>query len=281
MLTNMPVVKQKYARSSISKSQIELLELVCKYRFVSRLLVADSLGIKPENGLFRRLEVLVKYEYLGKRFDKRLKLMGVPAAYYLTPKGLRTLQAVPGHEHITEATIKASYRDKSVGQDFITHTLNVYQYTNTLKRRYDGLRVFTRREIAQYDYFPSQPPDAVLSLPTDNPKQPRRFFFDLVSDSLPRSALDRRIANYCEFFDEGGWDVTSSPLPIMLLLCEWSAAEKRVSRDVRMQLNRSDMEELPVYTSTTNALDNPAGELVVWTSVEDSDELTDLLSIIQ
>jgi len=279
MLKNMSAVKQKYARSSISKSQIKLLELVYKYRFVSRLLVADSLGIKPENGLFRRLEVLVKYEYLGKRFDKRLKLAGVPAAYYLTPKGLRALQAVPGHEYITEAVLKGSYRDKSVGQDFITHMLGVYEYTNTLKRQYPGLRVFTRREIGQYEYFPSQIPDAVLSIPTDNPKQPKRFFFDLVSDTMPRSALDRRIANYCEFFDEGGWDVTGSPLPIILLLCEWSTAEKRISRNVWAQLSRSDMEELPVYTSTTSALDNPAGELIVWTSVEDTDELTDLSSI--
>ncbi len=276
----MGVVKQKYVRSSLSSSQISLLDLVYKYRFVSRQLVADSLGINPQNGIHERLEVLLKYGYLDKRFDKRLKLVGVPAAYYLTPKGLRTLQALPNHEHVTEAAIKGSYRDKTVGQDFVTHTLDVYKYTNLLKQHYPGLKVFTKRDMSQYDYFPSQLPDAFLSLPTDDPQQPKRFFFDLVSDSLPRSALDRRIANYCDFFDDGGWEVTGSDeLPIMLLLSEWGPAEKRIQRNIRLQLSRSDMEELAAYTSTTGALDGITDERAIWTSVEDADELLELAAL--
>lgn len=272
----MGVIRQKYARSSLSNSQISLLDLVYKYRFVSRQLVASSLGINPQNGIHERLEVLLKYGYLDKRFDKRLKLVGVPAAYYLTPKGLRTLQALPNHEHVTESVIKGSYRDKSVGQEFVSHTLDVYKYTNLLKRHYPGLKVFTKRDMGQYDYFPSQLPDAFLSLPTDDPQQPRRFFFDLVSDSLPRSALDRRIANYCEFFDEGGWDVTGSELPILLLLSEWGPAEKRIQRNVRLQLHRSEIEELATYTSTTAALGGMTDERAIWTSVEETDGLVEL-----
>jgi hypothetical protein len=273
------VVGQKYARSSLNVGQIKLLELIYKYRFASRYLLADSLGIKPENGLYEKLEVLVKYDYLAKRFDKRLKLQAVPAAYYLTPKGLRTLQGLPGHQFVTDAVIKASYKDKTVGQDFVTHTMNVYKYTSLLKRHSPGLKVFTKRDISQYDYFPSQLPDAFLSLPGDNPEQPKRFFFDLVSDKLPRSALDRRIATYCEFFDEGGWDETGSELPIILLVSEWGPSEKRIQRSVRAQLNRSDMEELPVYTSTTAALENAAVEKAIWTNVEDNDELIELAAL--
>ena len=273
------VVKQKYARSTLNKGQIRLLDLVYKYRFGSRYLLADSLGVKPENGLYEKLEVLVRYEYLAKRFEKRLKLQAIPAAYYLTPKGLRVLQDLPDHEHITDAVIKASYKDKTVGQDFVTHTLNVYKYTNLLKQHYPALNVYTKREISQYDYFPSQLPDTFLSLPTDDPQQPKRFFFDLVSDSLPRSVLDRRIANYCEFFEEGGWDVTGSDLPIILLLSEWGPAEKRIQRNVRIQLSRSDMEELTVFTSTVSALEHMADGRVIWTSVEDTDELLELAAL--
>lgn len=273
------VVGQKYARSTLNAGQVRLLDLVYTYRFSSRQLLADSLGVKPENGLYEKLEILVKYEYLAKRFEKRLKLQAIPAAYYLTPKGLRTLQNLPEHAYITDAVIKGSYKDRTVGQDFVTHTLNVYKYTNLLKRHYHGLKVFTKREISQYDYFPSQLPDAFLSLPSGDPKQPKRFFFDLVSDSLPRSALDRRIANYCEFFDEGGWDITGSELPTILLLSEWGPAEKRIQRNVRLLLYRSDLEELPVYTSTTSALEHMTDERAIWTSVEDTDELLELRAL--
>lgn len=271
--------KQKYVRSTLNTGQISLLELVYKYRFVSRQLVAESLNITYGSGIYEKLEVLVKGGYLGKRFDKRLKLQAMPAAYYITPKGLRTLRQRPDHEHITDSIIKGSYKDKTVSQAFIAHTLNVYKYTNWLKRHYPFLKVFTRRDIAKYEYFPSQLPDAFLSLPSDDPKQPKRFFFDLVSDSLPRSVLDKRISNYCEFFDEGGWEVADSELPTILLLSEWGPAEKHIQRNVRTQLNRSDMEELTVYTSTTEAVENMTAEAEIWTSIEDTDELTALSSI--
>jgi hypothetical protein len=276
MIWNMVNVKQKYSRSSLNKGQLAVLVLVYRYRFVSRYLIADSLGIKPENGLYEKLEVLVRHDYLGKRFDKRLKLQAVPAAYYLAPKGYKALQVVPGYEVITEATIKASYKDRTVSQAFITHMLDVYKYTNLLKRHYSELKVFTKRDMSQYDYFPSQPPDAFLSLLTDNPQQPKRFFFDLVPDSTPRYILDRRIAAYSQFFDEGGWEVTGSELPAILLVCESGTAERRIQRNTRLQLSKSDMEELAVYTSTVSALKNMTDQTAVWTSVEDNDSLLKL-----
>lgn len=275
MLTHMPAMKQKYMRSSLNKNQIRLLELVYKYRFVSRLLVADSLGVKPENGLFRRFEVLVKYEYLSKRFDKRLKLMGVPVAYCLTPKGLRALQAIPGHEYITEAIIKSSYRDTSVGQSFIAHTLDVYHYANTLMRHYPDLRVFTRREIGRYEYFPEQLPDAVLSLPTENPKQPKRFFLDLIPSAAPRRTIDGRLTAYCNFFDEGGWDITGSTLPVLLLVAETSSSEKRLQYIARTVMRRNDLVEPSIYTTTSPAL-SAEDATAIWTSLDDPDELLSL-----
>lgn len=108
------------------------------------------------------------------------------------------------------------------------------------------------------------------------PQQPKRFFFDLIADAMPRAALDRRIASYCDFFNEGGWDMTGSPLPVILLLAEGGAVEKRMRRNVSAQLSHSDMEDLQVYTSTVSALENGAVEKSVWTSLEDSDELIEL-----
>lgn len=268
--------KQKYVRSTLNTGQFELLELVYKYRFISRQLVAESLNIKYGSSIYEKLEVLVKGEYLGKRFDTRLKLQALPAAYYLTPKGLRTLQQQPGHDYITDAVIRSSYKDKTVSQAFITHTLGVYKYTNLLKRHYPALKVFTRRDMSRYNYFPSQLPDAFLSLSVDDAKQPKRFFFDLIPDNLPRLALDKRIANYCEFFDEGGWEVTGSELPTLLLMSERGPAEKRIQRSIRAQLSRSDMEELAVYTSTTAAVEHMTADAEIWTDIEDTDELAAL-----
>lgn len=266
-------------RSVLKPGQLDILELLYKYRFGSRQLLADSLGIKAGSSLHEKLEVLVKHGYVEKRLDKRLKLLGMPAAYYLTPKGIRTLQTLPEHDFITDSKVKASYKDKTVSQTFITHTLGVYKYTNLLKHRYPGLKVFTRRDMSRYSYFPKQLPDAFLSLPIDNEVSPKRFFLDLIPDTAPHQAVDSRIAQYSKFFEDGGWDVTNSKLPDILFIGEKGSTEKRVRRVVKASIGRSDFDELLVLTSTTGALERMDSESRIWTSLEDPDELLELSSL--
>ena len=264
-------------QSQPSTGQVELLEVLYKYRFSSRQLIAESLGIKAGSSLHERLAVVLKHEYVGMRLDKHLKLLGMPAAYHLTPKGLRALQATPNHEFITHTSIKSSYKDKSVGQSFINHTMNVHKYTNRLKQHYPDLKVFTKREMNRYSYFPSQLPDAFLSLSTNESQQPKRLFLDLIPETLPSYQLDRRISSYSAYFDEGGWDVSGSELPTLLFLGERAATERRIRRITNSVFRRTDAEELTVLTTTMPALHN-SNEPVIWSGIEDPDELRSILA---
>ena len=258
-------------RSTLKQSQIDILELLYKYRFGSRQLVADILNVKPDS-LFRKLEVLIKHKYIAKRLDKKLKLQGTPAAYYLTPKGLRTLAALPGHNHITDSVIKGSYKDSTVTQSFITQTLRVYTQTNQLRRFYPSLKVFLRRDMSRYSYFAKPLPDAFLSLKTDT--QPKRFFLDVIPDSLPNKPLYQRITSYVEFFDEDSWVAVSNEPPILLLVGETGTTERRIQRTARAALYKAEIdEELSVYTSTFGAVQNIEAEGVIWTSLDDPGEL--------
>jgi len=259
-------------RSALKQGQIDILEVLYKCRFGSRQLVAEILGIKVGSSLHGKLEVLIKHDLVSKRQEKHLKLHGVPAAYFLTPKGLRILAGLPDHDHITDSIIKASYKDKSVSQTFVSHTLRVYQLTNSLKRQYPGLKVYLRRDMSRYSYFPSHPPDAFLSLKVGN--TPKRFFLDVIPDSLPRNVLDRRITDYGHFFEDGGWDATNSEPPALLLITEKGATETRAGRTVRAALGRLDMsDDIETYTTTFAAIENMDGSGKVWTDVNNPDEL--------
>ena len=260
-------------RSALKQGQIDILETLYKYRFGSRQLLADSLGIKSGSNLFEKLNVLMKHGFVARRYDKSYRLRGVPAAYYLTPKGLRQLQSIHGSERVTDAIIKASYRDKVVGQSFVNHVVNVYSCTNKLQHQYPPLKVFLRRETALYSYFPANPPDAFLSLKTADGL--RRFFFDVVSKGMPPSAINRRLVNYMEFFDDGSWDVTGSDLPKLLFLLENPATENRLRRAAHAVRSRFDLDdEIEIYTATIESLlgDNSA----IWSNI---DELGELLSL--
>ena len=260
-------------RSALKQGQIDILETLYKYRFGSRQLLADSLGIKSGSNLFEKLNVLMKHGFVARRYDKSYKLRGVPAAYYLTPKGLKQLQLIYGSERVTNAIIKASYRDKVVGQSFVNHVVNVYSCTNKLQHQYPPLKVFLRRETALYSYFPANPPDAFLSLKTADGL--RRFFFDVIPKDMPPSAINRRLVNYMEFFDDGGWDATNSNLPKFLFLLENPATENRLRRAAHAVRSRFDLDdEVEVYTATAENLvcENSA----IWSNIDEPGELLSL-----
>lgn len=260
-------------RSALKQGQIDILEILYKYRFGSRQLLADSLGIKSGSNLHEKLNVLMKHSFVARRYDKSFKLRGVPAAYYLTPKGLRRLQLILGSERVTDTIIKASYRDKVVSQSFVNHVVEVYTYSNRLQYEYPSLKVFLRREMALYSYFPANPSDAFLSLKTADGSQ--RFFFDVVSKDTPPSAINRRLVKYMEFFDEGGWDVTGSDLPKLLFVLESLAAENRLRRAAHAVRSRLDLDdEIEVYTATAENL--LSEDAAIWSNIDKSGELLSL-----
>jgi DNA-binding PadR family transcriptional regulator len=260
-------------RSALKQEQYKILELLFKYRFGSRQLLAESLKVKPDS-LYRKLKVLSKHGYIAVRFEKRLKLLGTPAAYYLTPKGFRTLQALPDHEHITDSVTKGSYKNKTVTQSFINQTLRVYTQVNQLSAIYPTLKVFTKRDMSRYSYFPQPLPDAFLSLPTGKDSPPKRFLLDVIPNSLPSKPFFQRITNYAQFFEEGGWEATGSELPILLLVGENGATERRIQRATRAAIYKAEIDEdLSVFTSTLGAIQNMEGSGAVWTSLDDPDDL--------
>lgn len=265
-------------RSVLKQAQIDILDLVYKYRFVSRELVADSLGLSVNTTLYKKFEVFVKHGLVGKRLEPRMRLLGTPAAYYLTAKGLRTLQALPDHEYINDKVIKGSYRNKSVKQSFVNHTLAIYKYTNILRRKYPSLKVFTKPEMSQFSYFPNQLPDAFLSLPTKD--SPNRYFFDVIPVGTPRRAIDGKLLSYCNFFNEGGWDVTASEWPVILLVAGNYRAERQLQYIARARLDREDLGHLRVFTSTLQALSHMDDEALVWTRVSDTDEPLALTTLL-
>jgi hypothetical protein len=264
----------------LSDKQVALLELIYKYRFGTREYIGSSLGINSGSSLHERLEVLAGHEHLGKRKDMRSQALNKPIVYYVAPKGIKALQAMPGHEHIGEQAMRLSYQNKStVHDEFVTHILNLYELTLCLHRQYPGLKTFTPHETIRYSYFPDKLPDRFLSLPSDSPEQPHRFFLDVVRDRQSSRVLESRLENYVEFFDDDGWDETNTPIPVMLLVSDWGPSEHRIQRSTRKLLDRLDS-ELRVYTTTAGTIRNAtASSLAIWTDIQDIDELMSLTDI--
>jgi len=69
--------------TTLKQKQIDILELLYKYRFSSRQLLLDSLGegSGTDSNVYQKLEVLITRRLVFKRYEPRQKLFGVPYAY--------------------------------------------------------------------------------------------------------------------------------------------------------------------------------------------------------
>ncbi len=249
------------------------MKLLYKYRFGSIELLKVSLELSVGPSLYRKLETLCDRGYIGKRYESSYKIRGLPAAYCVLAKGLQELQKLPGYEPIDEKVIKYSYKDKTVSQAFISHNLQVYRTAIELQRLYPAIKFFTRRELTGRKHFPKNLPDAFVSLQAENTAKPRRYFLDLIPDSTPRYVIDKRIGDYYEFFETGGWEATKSPLPAMLLLCESGSFEKRLQQLVSRKRRSLDSDEPEYFTSTLSALKSVnADSKIIWSNVDQPDE---------
>ena len=102
-----------------------------------------------------------------------------------------------------------------------------------------------------------------------------RFFFDVVSKDKPPSAINRRLVNYMEFFDDGSWDITGSDLPKLLFLLENPAVENRLRRAAHAVRSRFDLDdEIEIYTATIESL--LGDDSAIWSNIDESGELLSL-----
>lgn len=215
-------------RRKLKTEQIEVLELLYKFRFGSNDLFAQYFGKKDRSFVFKRLSILLEQGLIGKRFEPSYRLLGKPAAYYLTPVGARVLQERrdPGKP---EVNIKAIYKDKTVKDDFVWQCLDIFTAYNRIRAEYgDRLKFFTRADLnyEQFDYFPQPLPDAFIRLSLDG--EEKQYFLDFYHDKQPFFAAVRKIKKYVEYAESGDWDGTNTVLPVIFAVCESSGLQKRL-----------------------------------------------------
>ncbi|NTU72557.1 hypothetical protein HGB07_00030 [Candidatus Roizmanbacteria bacterium] len=266
----------KDGRSTIKQPQIDTLEVLYKYRFGSRKLIANLLKVN-EKTLYKKLIVLVKHGLIGSKLDNKSKIKGLPVAYYLAPKGLKFLQSLEKHTHITDKIIKSSYRDKSASETTIVHSFDVFSQILALIQPYPLLKAYLRRDMSRFSYFPKTLPDAFLSLSDGNTT--KRFFFDYISDSQERKAFFQRVYTYIDFFDQGGWNITNTETPVLLFVAEKASTERRIRRLIKGVISKMDLsEEIAAYTTTKKAIERIDSDAAIWTSIDEPDELISLVA---
>lgn len=253
-------------RKRLNPGQLEVLELLMKFRFGTTDLIAQSLGKKNGTVIKSRLNILREQKYIDRHYEGADRLQGKHAAYYLSAKGGR---AVKGED---ARIIKRAYKDKKAGRSFIDHNLSVFAASCRLKAVYgDRIRFFTKTDLADYDYFPQPLPDAFLSYKGEDGT--RRYFLNIFETATPAFALNQQIKQLIGYNARGDWSATDSDFPAILILCDTPVLQNRVEKRILTSLyNADDTDDLIFATTNWQAL---AADTKVW-RLAGEDELLSL-----
>jgi DNA-binding PadR family transcriptional regulator len=221
----------KYQRS-LTKNQQELLTVLYSFRFSTRSLISQYLDTPNSPALYRRLESLLKREYIAKRYSNSYKLAGREAEYYVTPKGLRELRS-SGVIEVTEPMTTALYKDSSVSESFIRQHIVLFAIRNQVVATHRDLQYYTSRDIQLLKYFPDPRPTAFISLKTK--QGVNRFFVEYIPAGTHTTRLKYRLKGYMQYFDRDDWSATGTPFPNILYIAEDGMTEKGVRRHISLR----------------------------------------------
>ena len=225
-------------RRPLSPKQIRLLEIIFKFRFVSVPSLASLLG-KDRSSVYQNLYVLAEQGYLAKRYNKTYRLRGRPASYFLAAKGLRYLR---DNSELNQAVLHNMYKSPGISEEHVDHCLLTIAVYHALHRQTNAtFGVYSRYELAEYEFCPRPLPDLYLSRKQPEANRQSDYMLDIFEPQLPFWVMKQRIRAYQQQCDEA--DLPD--YPHILLVAPNQRTEKKL-----LEIIENLVDDFELYTTT-------------------------------
>jgi hypothetical protein len=226
-----PIITNK--SKQLTKQQLELVELVYKFRFVTSRLVCEKYGRRSKAVMHRRLQLLQEQGILGMRYDGHMRLRGEPASYYLLPEGIAALKAQSDPELVSRRTLQTAYKDRTAEKTFISDSLAIFQLYNYYRGLYGESMSFSTKSnmtFAAFDYFPDPIPNGFIRHVQSGAVQ--CYFLEYIRSHITPVGQYKLVKKYADYFADDKWSSRRSGSPIILLVCETESVFKAINKQV-------------------------------------------------
>jgi len=211
------------------------------------------------------------------KYDKTKKLSGVPAAFFLTPAGLRIVQKK--FPYFTDTIIRNSYSDKTASDALIRGSYEIFELANSLMRTYPSMNALTARQLADLEYFPQPLPSLYIANQKDNQSTTRYFVYHFRDIKRYDIAVKSGIQKLVAYRESDNYSASSNEFPCILIVCETVAIKRLVLRTMRNFLNKS-YESMLVYTTIRQTLTTQVSrDQLIWSNINDCDTVVSLDTI--
>lgn len=267
------LVKHPKYRKLLSKNQLGLLVVICKFRFVTVSLLSEWRN-KDASTIYERLLVLTEQGYLRKAYDKSYRLKGKPAVYSLTAKGIRAVR--DSDASFSELVYRNQYKNSSASEQLVDHSLAIAKLCVKLERQYDStLELFSKAEITRFDVFLRPLSDVYIRRNTIQKADPlTHYLLETVEAGTLTWILRKRLRAHQEWYEENegdDWAFTEN-YPTLLFVCENTNTEKRIQR---MALN--SYLDFEVMTTTQERVQS--GNVATWLHEWDDDDMMEFVEL--
>lgn len=261
------MAEQNITKRRLNNKQLAILhELYC-YRIATSILLVNSLHASNIDDINKRLHRLMENGYIGRKHEKSYRLIHRPASYYLLLDGVNAI-AAHSNEKYSKPVLASIKRMKDPSQRFIRTSLSLYDIRNVLNTALgEMINIFSASETAIYDYFPKKRPD--LYIQHQDGAALKQYFLIYIESNKPMYANTRRVKDYIEYAEEGEWEITKSPLPALLLVCD----RKQIIDRTISAINAIDDDiddELGIYIASAEEIKHDP-KTMIWRNVFDTD----------
>jgi hypothetical protein len=170
----------------ITNKQKEIILLIPKFRYLSRVHIQTFLHHKQRPRINRWLQDLSKKKYLLQQYSKQIVGKNrIPATYLLETNGIRYVRK----QGLFDSTyLNKLYYDKNRSETFKTHCLFLATICLQLEEKQKGKKV-------------------------------RYYLLEIIDETLPRYRIRKRIRDYFTFFFNNDWENNSKvEFPILLFV---------------------------------------------------------------
>lgn len=268
-LTTSELPKPK-ARKQLNELQIELLQILYKFRFGNAKLIAQYQDQSIRN-INVRLTNLLEQEYIGRSYDSSYRINRRPATYYLLPKAIRLLKTNP---ELDPKGLHLLYYNHKAKLVFVNHCLRLFRMYLKLNEIYgEDLEFFASTELAEQQYFPRPLPDGYLTF-SGNHSEVSDCMLELLESSTSLSRLRQRVNRYMAHHELG---TCEGDYPHILLVCDNIGLEREIQRHVAKTMDYRGILGLECYTTTIKALlSSNSRNKAIWSDAVEEDVLTSL-----
>ncbi len=255
---------------TITQKQKEILQYLYQYRFLNRIQIQSFLNHQYHQRINDWLKDLREKEYVNRIYSTKFGENTKPAIYSLRLEGIRFLKT---QTNCPSEILKKLYRDKDRSENFINQclliadiVLNLRNYGVQSKGKETELSyaaataVNLANSANNFNFLAELNTDLLLKKETkkktDNKTTISYFLFTIISPTLPRYSIRKRLKDFLGFYSEGEWaDHEDKPFPAIMIVCPTLATLIYAKRRTRGLLKEEDNpEDLSIQFTTVDQI---------------------------